>query len=209
MNVIGPGRRIVGAAGGKEVTLEGCVIQNTSIQSPGIFRQRYYVPMVFTGLQFDPNDALDFDKVTVSFDHLPFWINRNDFGWTAETEVPNDLSTVTKFTVTARRLPAPPGGYWPAGPAAGIVYQQVRLTNRSNRPCTLSAGPTAVTGARVTGGMTTLTRIAMGDGFNLVGPGPANLRPGQSGWVTLSYRRRVPGAHLGRRGRLPDAVHRA
>ena len=73
------------------------------------------------------------------------------------------------------------------GPAAGTVYQEVALTNRSGRPCTLSGGPAAVTGVRVTGGTTTLTRVALGDGFNLVGPGPANLRPGQDGWVTLSY----------------------
>jgi hypothetical protein len=73
------------------------------------------------------------------------------------------------------------------GPAAGTVYQQVVLINRSNRPCTLSGGPAAVTGVLVTGGTTTLTRTAMGDGFNLVGPGPANLRPGQGGWITLSY----------------------
>jgi hypothetical protein len=44
-----------------------------------------------------------------------------------------------------------------------------------------------VTGVRVTGGTATLTRVSWGDGFSLVGPGPANLRPGQSGWVTLSY----------------------
>jgi hypothetical protein len=67
------------------------------------------------------------------------------------------------------------------------VYEEVALTNRSGRPCTLSGGPAAVTGLRVTGGTTTLTRVALGDGFNLVGPGPANLRPGQVGWVTLSY----------------------
>jgi hypothetical protein len=73
------------------------------------------------------------------------------------------------------------------GPAAGTVYQEVALINRSNRPCTLSGGPAAVTGVRVSGGTTTLTRVARGDGFNLVGPGPANLRPGHRGWVTLSY----------------------
>jgi hypothetical protein len=85
----------------------------------------------------------------------------------------------------ARQLAGRPGL---GGPAAGTVYQEVRLINRSDRPCTLSGGPTAVTGVRVTGGTATLTRAAMGDGANLVGPGPANLRPGQSGWVTLSYR---------------------
>ena len=73
------------------------------------------------------------------------------------------------------------------GPAAGTVYQEVRLTNKSSRPCTLSGGPSAVTGVRADGSMTTLTTVAYGDGANLAGPGPADLRPGQSGWVTLAY----------------------
>jgi hypothetical protein len=84
----------------------------------------------------------------------------------------------------ARQLAGRPGR---GGPAAGTVYQEVALINRSDRPCTLSGGPTAVTGVRATGGTTTLTKVALGDGFNLAGPGPANLRPGHSGWVTLSY----------------------
>ncbi len=67
------------------------------------------------------------------------------------------------------------------------MHQEVRLTNLSHRPCTLSGGPTAVTGVAVAGGTTRLTSVAMGDGFNLIGPGPANLRPGQAGWVTLSF----------------------
>jgi len=59
----------------------------------------------------------------------------------------------------------------------------------------------AVTGNRVTGGTTTLTRVAMGDGFNLVGPGPANLRPGHSGWVTLSYGDGCPALNSGGKAR--------
>jgi hypothetical protein len=82
----------------------------------------------------------------------------------------------------ARQLAGRPGR---GGPAAGTVYQEVQLINRSGRPCTLSGGPTAVTGVRVTGGTTTLTRAAIG--VSLAGPGPADLRPGHSGWVTLSY----------------------
>src|SRR5262249_36961400 len=46
----------------------------------------------------------------------------------------------------ARQLAGRPGR---GGPAAGTVYQEVRLINRSNRPCTLSGGPTAVTGVPV------------------------------------------------------------
>ena len=48
------------------------------------------------------------------------------------------------------------------GPAAGTVYQEVRLTNQSSRPCTLSGGPSAVTGVRADGSMTTLTPVAYG-----------------------------------------------
>jgi hypothetical protein len=38
------------------------------------------------------------------------------------------------------------------GPAAGTVYQEVQLINRSDRSCMLSGGPEAVTGVRVAGG---------------------------------------------------------
>ncbi len=72
------------------------------------------------------------------------------------------------------------------GLAAGTVYQEVRLTNVSGRPCRLS-GPRAVIGVRADGSLMTLTTVASGDSFNLAGPGLANLRPGEGGWVTLAY----------------------
>lgn len=74
-----------------------------------------------------------------------------------------------------------------SGPTAGTVYQEVRLTNHSGLPCTLSGGPSAVTGVRADGSLVALASVADGGVWNLVGPGPANLRPGQSGWVTLAY----------------------
>jgi hypothetical protein len=82
----------------------------------------------------------------------------------------------------ARQLAGRPGR---GGPAAGTVFQEVRLTNRSRLACTLAGWPQAVTGTPVAGGPMTQRRA--GDGFDLEGPGPANLRPGQSGWVTLAY----------------------
>jgi hypothetical protein len=97
---------------------------------------------------------------------------------------PQHRPTVAYPLCQARQLAGQPGR---GGPAAGTVYQEVRLANRSHRPCTLSGGPTAVTGIAAAGDMRTLTKVALGDGFNLIGPGPANLRPGQAGWVTLSY----------------------
>jgi Protein of unknown function (DUF4232) len=114
------------------------------------------------------------------------WVNR-----TAPAYVPRlpPKPAAVYSPCRARQLAGRPGR---GGPAAGTVYREVRLINRSDQPCTLSGGPAAVTGVRVTGGTATLTTGAMGDGANLVGPGPANLRPGQSGWVTLSYRGECP-----------------
>jgi hypothetical protein len=109
------------------------------------------------------------------------WVNRSA---PAYVSPPRPRPTAAYQPCRAPQLVGRPGR---GGPAAGTVYQAVQLINRSDRPCTLSGGPTAVTGVRVTGGMTTLTKVARGGGFNLVGPGPANLRPGQSGWVMLSY----------------------
>src|SRR5260370_4196092 len=61
--------------------------------------------MVCTGVQRDGDDGLDLEKVTVSFDHLPFWINRNSFSFSIDTDVPNDLTTVTKYMVTSEVPP--------------------------------------------------------------------------------------------------------
>lgn len=105
MNDVGASRRIVGAAGGKDVTLDGCIIRNTSIQSPGILRQEYYVPVVLLGAQFDADDDLGFEKVSVSLDHLPFWINKNNFNFSIETAVPNDLTTASKYVVASEIPP--------------------------------------------------------------------------------------------------------
>jgi hypothetical protein len=109
------------------------------------------------------------------------WVNRPAPAYVPR---PQPRPTAAYAPCRARQLAGRPGR---GGPAAGTVYQQVRLTNRGDRPCTLSGGPAAVTGVRLTGGTATLTRVAEGDGFNLAGPGPVNLRPGRSGWVTLSY----------------------
>ena len=110
------------------------------------------------------------------------WVNRPA---PAYVPPPQPRLTAAYPPCQARQLAGTPGR---GGPAAGTVYQEIRLTNRSDRSCTLSGGPAAVTGVQVSGVTTTLTRVAMlRDGYNLVGPGPANLRPGQSGWVTLAY----------------------
>lgn len=100
----------------------------------------------------------------------------------AYVPAPQPTPTAAYPPCLARQLAGRPGR---GGPAAGTVFRQVRLVNRSGRPCTLSGGPAAVTGVQDTGGTATLATAATGVGLNLIGP--ANLRPGQAGGVTLSY----------------------
>ncbi len=109
------------------------------------------------------------------------WVNRPAPVFTPS---PQPSPTAAYPACRAWQLTGRPGR---GGPAAGTVYQEVRLTNYSGRPCTLSGGPSTVTGVRANGRLVTLAKAAHADGWNLAGPGPANLRPGRSGWVTLAY----------------------
>ena len=61
--------------------------------------------MVLLGAQFDADDDLGFEKVSVSLDHLPFWINKNNFNFSIETAVPNDLTTASKYVVASEIPP--------------------------------------------------------------------------------------------------------
>lgn len=73
------------------------------------------------------------------------------------------------------------------GPAGGTIYQQIKLINISNTPCTLSGHPAAVVGVRPDGQQVTLVKPSKeAAGANLIGPGPANVRPGRAAWLTLA-----------------------
>jgi hypothetical protein len=132
------------------------------------------------------------------------WVNRPAPAFTPSRQ---PSPTAAYLACRAWQLTGRPGR---GGPAAGTVYQEVRLTNHSGTPCTLSGGPSAVTGVRADGSLVTLTSVAHGDGWNLVGPGPANLRPGRSGWVTLAHADGCPALVTGGRAdykTLLIAVH--
>ncbi len=73
--------------------------------------------------------------------------------------------------------------------ALGTYTRYVVLANRSNHPCTLTGGPSAVTGITTQGKAVGLASAYIGagqstDNFNLIGP--ANLLPGQSAQVAIS-----------------------
>ena len=72
------------------------------------------------------------------------------------------------------------------GPAAGTMYQRVWLTNHSSKACTLAGQPAAAFAVHPDGSR---TRLAPSNavGENLIGPGPANLAPGQRGGVTAAF----------------------
>src|SRR6202044_2526603 len=106
MNVTGPARRVIGIAGAKDLTLDGCIPRSSSIQGPGIIRQEYYAPVVLSGVQLEVEESTDFDSVTLQFDQLPFWVKRQNFTVSFETPAPNDLSTIDKWIIASERLPA-------------------------------------------------------------------------------------------------------
>jgi hypothetical protein len=74
-----------------------------------------------------------------------------------------------------------------SGAAAGTRFQNIRLTNDSSHPCTLSGVPAQVVGFRSNGKRADLTVTISAAVSALAGPGPANLTPGSAGWFTLSY----------------------
>jgi hypothetical protein len=108
LNVTGQARRINGVAGAKELTLDGCVPQSANIQGPGIIRQEYYAPVVLAGIQFPPEESMQFDSVTLEFDQLPFWIKRENFSLAIDSDNP-DLSNFTKFTIATETPPQESG----------------------------------------------------------------------------------------------------
>ena len=93
-------RRIVGLAGGKQVTLDGCIVQNVRYDGTGLLRQAYYVPVVLEGAHFSADEVLEFDSLTVGLDQLPSWLGQRPFNLEITSEDPNDLSSASKFTLT-------------------------------------------------------------------------------------------------------------
>jgi ApeA N-terminal domain 1 len=98
-NSSSPVRRIHGVAGAKDLTLDGCIRQTTSLQGPGIIRQEYYVPVVLAGAHLAADDPTEFDSITLQFDQLPFWIDRSSFSVSFDTNEPHNLSTTTKVSI--------------------------------------------------------------------------------------------------------------
>lgn len=93
-----------------------------------------------------------------------------------------------------------------AGPAAGTFYEQLRLTNTSDRPCTLTGGPAEVLGVRADGSQTTLDDTIGPQDIALRGPGPVNMRPGEDASLTLATADGCDAVISGRHDRVASVV---
>src|SRR5581483_2062163 len=96
--------RIVGVAGGRELTLHGCYHSQTNIQMPGIEVHNYKVLQVLSGAHFDSAD-FEFDEEAASFDQLAPWVDKSGFSLEVDTETPDDLSTTTQIRLRYDVLP--------------------------------------------------------------------------------------------------------
>ena len=73
--------RILGIAGGKELTLVDCLRTNASMGFPGLFREQYRATLVLSGSQITESQPLEFDTVRIKLRHLDSWI------WKTGTDV--------------------------------------------------------------------------------------------------------------------------
>jgi hypothetical protein len=96
--------RIVGVAGGRELTLHGCYHRQTHIQMPGIEIHNYKVLQVLSGAHFDSED-FEFDEVAVSFDQLASWVDKSGFSINLDMEIPDKLSTATQIRLRYDVIP--------------------------------------------------------------------------------------------------------
>jgi hypothetical protein len=72
-----PPRRILGVAGRRLLTLDECTDFGTSIEIPGIRRQRYRPATVFAGAQFSDVEPLEFSAITIGMRDLEHWVGRS------------------------------------------------------------------------------------------------------------------------------------
>lgn len=69
--------RILGVAGKRMLTLDGCLQAGSTLEVPGIHRTRYRPSLILSGAHFDEHEALDFSAISVQVRHLEHWVRRS------------------------------------------------------------------------------------------------------------------------------------
>ncbi len=93
--------RILGIAGKKVLTLEDCQESGSTLEMPGIYRQRYRPSLVLAGAHFDADEPLTFSAVTIRTRHLEHWVSHS--GITLEMTEKNGDITKIQLTHTPLR----------------------------------------------------------------------------------------------------------
>lgn len=89
-------RRIMGVAGKRLLTLEGCVKAGSNMEMPGILRDRYRVKQIFSGVHFANEDSLEFIEVSFEVRHLAYWVGRSAITWSmTEHQASKRISNVS------------------------------------------------------------------------------------------------------------------
>lgn len=94
--------RINGFADGKALTLEHCILTNTTIGMGGTSIARYYVRYVFVGTLFGKGEEISFDDLMIRFDQLTHWIDRRPFTLSLDSSEPDRLANVMSSSITYR-----------------------------------------------------------------------------------------------------------
>lgn len=92
--------RINGLAGGKVLTLEHCLLANTTIGLGGSTTARYYVRYVFAGVHFERDEEISFDDLMIRFDQLTYWVGQRPFTLSFESSEPDRLANVKTSSIT-------------------------------------------------------------------------------------------------------------
>jgi ApeA N-terminal domain 1 len=97
--------RLHGVAGRRFLTLDGCMLSDSTTEMPGGVRNTYYVHRIITDVLFEEDEPLTFDKCSVAFDQLPHWIRRSGVKVGFETEGPEPTSKFVGAKIEFRPLP--------------------------------------------------------------------------------------------------------
>ena len=92
--------RINGLAGGKVLTLEHCLLTNTTIGIGDSITARYYVRYVFAGVRFERDEEISFDDLMIRFDQLTYWVGQRPFTVSFESSEPYRLANVKTSSIT-------------------------------------------------------------------------------------------------------------
>ena len=66
--------RILGVAGKRLLTLDRCLHGGTTIEAPGMVRERYSPEVILSGAHFEEDEPLEFSAVHFQLQHLDQWV---------------------------------------------------------------------------------------------------------------------------------------